>query len=184
MTFTKTSGPREPSPWVLRWAHLAPPGGTVLDLAAGDGRHGRIFLARGHHVTFVDKNTTPLADVAAQANASVIGADLEDGAPWPLAEKTFDVIVVTNYLYRPLFAPLIDSLKTDGVLLYETFAHGNEAFRRPRNPAHLLKTGELLAVVQGKLQVVAYEHGLINTPDGPAVKQRLCAHRGLSCHEI
>lgn len=165
----------EPSPWVVRWAHLVKPGGQVLDLAAGGGRHGRLFLARGHGVTFVDKNAEPLEDLKDQTGATRIAADLEDGSPWPLQGQTFDAIVVVNYLHRDLFDALIESLKPGGVLIYETFARGNEEFSRPRNPDHLLKAGELLDALHGKLQVVAYEHGLVKSGDIPGVKQRLCA---------
>ncbi len=175
MPFNEMPRPLTPSPWVVRWAHLAPPGGTVLDLAAGRGRHGRMFLQRGHSVTFVDRDTEPLKDLVDLPRATVLQADLEDGSSWPVKGKVFDLIVVTNYLYRPLFSPILDSLDTGGLLLYETFAHGNEAFGRPRNPKHLLKAGELLEVMQGKLQIVAYEHGATHTDEPPAIKQRICA---------
>lgn len=165
----------EPSPWVARWAHLVKPGARVLDLAAGSGRHGRLFLDLGCTVTFVDKTALPLADLSDHPGAHIVEADLEDGSPWPLAGQTFDALVVVNYLHRPLFPQLLDSLNPGGVFIYETFARGNEAYARPRNPDHLLKSGELLDSVAGKLQVVAYEHGLVKGADIPGVKQRLCA---------
>lgn len=169
----------EPSPWVTRWARLVKPDGRVLDLAAGGGRHGRLFLAQGCAVTFVDKNVQPLEDLKNQAGATVRESDLEDGGPWPFAGQAFDAIVVVNYLHRDLFNDLVDSLAPGGVLIYETFARGNEDFSRPRNPDHLLKSGELLDQVRGKLQVVAFEHGLVRTGDIPGVKQRLCAVKDL-----
>lgn len=82
---------------------------------------------------------------------------------------------MVNYLHRDLFENIISSLKPGGVLIYETFARGNEEFARPRNPDHLLKSGELLDAVAGRLQVVAFEHGLVQTTDIPGVKQRLVA---------
>ena len=173
----------QPSPWIERWAHLVKPHGGVLDLAAGGGRHGRLFLERGHPVTFVDRTIEPLQDLAAHQNADLIEADLEDGSPWPLGARRFDAIVVVNYLHRDLFAQLIASLNPGGVLMYETFARGNEDFTRPRNPDHLLKSGELLVAVQGQLQVVAYEHGLVTNADITGVKQRLCAVNDLSLSE-
>ena len=164
-----------PSPWVTRWAHLVRPEGRVLDLAAGSGRHGRLFLTQGHAVTFVDINIQPLADLHEQPRATLIEADLEDGSPWPLANRTYDAVIVVNYLHRTLFERLIDSLAPGGVLIYETFARGNEAYSSPRNPDHLLKSGELLELARGRLQIVAYEHGLAQAGDIPGVKQRLCA---------
>lgn len=164
---------KEPSGWIARFAPLAA-GGPVLDLAAGGGRHGRLFLRRGHPVTFADRDVTALADLAGDARATVTEIDLEDGRPWPFPPAAFAAIVVSNYLYRPHLEGLIASLAPGGVLLYETFARGNEAFGRPRNPDHLLRAGELLELARGRLQVVAYECGVVD--EAPAgVKQRLCA---------
>jgi len=173
----------EPSPWVERWAHLVKPGGRILDVAAGGGRQGRLFLDLGYAVTLVDKTVEPLKDLAAHAQADIVEANLEDGNAWPFAGQTFDALVVVNYLYRPLFASLLGSLKPGGVLIYETFARGNEEHARPRNPDHLLKSGELLERTAGKLQVVAYEHGLVEAADISGVKQRLCAVHDLGLSE-
>lgn len=160
-----------PSPWVLRFAALLPEGGTVLDVACGGGRHPRALLERGHAVTMVDKDTTYVADLADQAE--VLTADLEDGSPWPLAGRTFDGVVVTNYLYRPLFPHLCAAVAEGGVLIYETFARGNEQFGRPRNPSHLLEPGELLTAFPG-LQIVAYEAGIEGGQCGRKVVERIC----------
>jgi SAM-dependent methyltransferase len=160
-----------PSRWVARFAPLVRPGGTVLDVACGGGRHSRLFLERGHRVTGVDKD---VAQCLFAEGAELIAADLENGAPWPLPGRTFDGLVVTNYLWRPLFPALLDALAPGAVLIYETFAQGNEAFGRPRNPDHLLKRGELLDLTRG-LTVVAYEDG---TVEGVAVVQRICAVKG------
>jgi len=174
----------EPSPWVARFQPLVTAGGHILDVAAGGGRHARHFLSRGCSAVLVDRNIDALGDLAGDAHATVIEADLEDGAPpfdaaGPLHGMTFDGVVVVNYLYRPLVAALIDALKPGGVLIYETFARGNEAFARPRNPDHLLKSGELMEAVAGKLQIIAYEHGRVEVTDIPGVKQRICAVKDL-----
>ncbi len=168
------------SPWVARWANLFKPGSSILDLAAGGGRHGRMLLERGHTVTFLDRTIEPLCDLQSTAEAELIEADLEDGSPWPLNGRTFDGVIVVNYLHRPLFEKLLESLNPGGVFIYETFALGNEDYARPRNPDHLLKSGELLDLVSGKLQVVSYEHGLVTNADITGVKQRLCAVNDLA----
>jgi len=165
----------EASPWVLRWAHLVKSNATVLDLAAGGGRHGRLFLDLGCAVTLVDKSSTPLKDLVQHPQATVITADLEDGSPWPLEGQTFDAVIVVNYLHRPLFSHLLASLNPGGVLIYETFAVGNEAYSRPRNPDHLLKPNELIERTQGRLETIAFEQGLVTNADITGVKQRLCA---------
>lgn len=164
-----------PSPWVCRFAPLIRPGGSVLDLACGGGRHARYLLARGHGVTMLDREVAPVMDLAGDPMAEIIEADLEIGDPLPVAGRRFAAIVVVNYLYRPLVPTLIDLLDPDGVMIYETFARGNERFSRPRNPDHLLKSGELLSFVQGRLYVVAYEHGIVDAGVPPGVKQRICA---------
>lgn len=162
------------SPWVTRFASLVAPGAAVLDLACGGGRHGRVFLRTGHPVTLVDKDTSAVADLPAE----VITVDLEDGSPWPLSGRRFGGIVVTNYLYRPRLPALMENLANGGVLIYETFGSGNEAYGRPRNPDHLLKAGELLELARAHdLTVTAYEHGLVQRDSEKRVVQRICAVR-------
>ncbi|MFA7431959.1 MAG: class I SAM-dependent methyltransferase [Rhodospirillaceae bacterium] len=161
----------DPSAWVLRYAALVPPGGTALDVACGGGRHARALLERGHAVTLIDADTAYVADLTDRAE--VVTADLEDGSPWPMTGRTFGAVVVTNYLYRPLFPYLTAAVAEGGVLIYETFARGNEQFGRPRNPSHLLEPGELLTAFPG-LQVVAYEAGIEGGRCGRKVIERIC----------
>lgn len=169
----------EPAAWFQRFQPLIATGGTVLDVAAGGGRHVRYFADKGYTVTALDRNAAPLAGFQARPNVDVIEADLEDGTAWPLAGRKFDAVVVCNYLFRSLFDDLIGALAPGGVLLYETFARGNEVYNRPRNPDHLLKSGELLALVEDRLQVVAYAHGIVETGECPGVKQMICAVNNL-----
>jgi SAM-dependent methyltransferase len=164
-----------PARWITRFAPLVRPGAAILDLASGRGRHARWFLARGHPVTAVDRDVSGLEELRGQPQLELIDADLE-GGPWPLPGRRFGAVIVTNYLWRPLFPPILDSVDEGGVLLYDTFARGNEAYGRPSNPDFLLEAGELIDVVRGRLQIVAYEHGHIERPR-PAVRQRICAVR-------
>lgn len=173
----------EPSAWFARHLHLIKAGGTVLDVAAGGGRHARLFADKGHSVTVVDRNIEPLVPLRDSHNCEVIEADLEDGSAWPFAKRTFDAVLVCNYLYQPLFENLIASLAPNGILLYETFALGNEVYNRPRNPDHLLKSGELLDHVAGKLQVTGYQHGILQGDECPGVKQMICAVNNLQLSE-
>jgi SAM-dependent methyltransferase len=162
-----------PSPWIVQWAGLVPAGVPVLDVAAGGGRHTRFFADRGHTVTAIDRDVSALA---AQPTIEIVQADLEDGSPWPLPGRSFGAVVVTNYLHRPLFPALMDALTPGGVLLYETFMEGNERFGRPRQPEFLLKDGELLEWVRGRLSVTAYEARMISEPK-MAMVQRIAARR-------
>ncbi len=155
----------------------AVPAGPVLDLACGGGRHLRHFRALGHPVTGVDRDLAGVADLAGADGVELVAADLEAaGWPWPLGERRFAGVVVTNYLWRPLLPALVAAVAVGGWLIYETFAQGNERYGRPRNPDFLLRPGELLEAVAGRLAVVAYEHGVIERPQ-PAVVQRIAAAR-------
>lgn len=153
----------------MRWAHLIAPGGTVLDLACGSGRHLRWLAAEGFAVTGVDRDAEAVAPLGALAE--IVVADLENG-PWPLPGRRFDAVVVTNYLWRPLFPAILAALADDGVLLYETFADGHQHIGRPSRPDFLLQPGELLERAAG-LRIVAYEDGLLADP--PRRVQRLAA---------
>ena len=162
-----------PSTWLVRFAARVRPGGTVLDLAAGSGRHTRALRDLGYRVTAVDIDLPKLEDLRADPCVELVEADLEAGV-WPFQGRRFDGIVVTNYLHRPLLPRLSDSLARGGVLIYETFGVGHEAYGRPRNPAYLLREGELLDVYQHRLDVIAFEHVHEREPR-PAVIQRICA---------
>src|SRR5687767_6415947 len=158
-----------PSDWVVRWAPLIERG-PVLDVASGAGRHARLFAARGLEVVAVDREAQ-----ASTGQITFVKADLEGGKPWPLAGRRFGAIVVTNYLHRPLFPRLAESIDDNGVLIYETFMAGNERYGRPSNPDFLLRPGELLEAF-GALTVAAFEQGVVERPK-KAVVQRICALR-------
>lgn len=160
----------------MRFGPLIRAGAPALDLACGGGRHTRLLLERGHPVTALDVDVAGLQDLAGHPHLEIVQADLEDGSSWPLGGRRFGAVVVANYLWRPLFPAIIASVDQDGVLLYETFAAGNQAYGRPSRPEFLLPPGALVDAVRGRLQIVAYEHGYVDQPR-PAVKQRLCAIR-------
>ena len=167
-----------PSRWVRRFAPLIAPGGRVLDLACGSGRHSLFLAAEGFRVEAVDRDAAAIAALAPlEPRVSARVADIE-GGPWPYYGHVFDAVVVTNYLFRPLLPLIMNALDLNGVLIYETFMVGNERFGKPSNPAFLLRQGELLDVLRPKLNVVAFEQGEVELPR-PAVVQRICAVRGL-----
>jgi SAM-dependent methyltransferase len=164
-----------PSDWVVRFAPLIQAGGRVLDLACGSGRHARYLAAAGYAVDAVDRDAAALAGLAGISGIHARVADLE-GGHWPYPGARFAGIVVTNYLHRPLLPLLVAALRPGGVLIYETFAVGNERFGRPSNPAFLLRPGELLEMVRDGYEVLGYEHGE-TAGRRKAVVQRLCARR-------
>jgi len=164
-------GTENPSDWIVRFAHLVPPGGPVLDLACGRGRHARWFAQRGHPVLAVDRDADALATL--HGAAETLQADIENG-PWPLAGRDFAAVIVTNYLWRPLFPQIVQAVAPGGVLLHETFAQGNETVGKPSRPDFLLAPGELLRAYAG-LRVIAYEDGF--RPEPPRFIQRIAAVR-------
>lgn len=163
----------QPSDWVVQWSHLVPSAATVLDVACGSGRHMRWFAVRGHRVTGVDRAGEAIAVAAPFGNA--VQADIEAG-PWPFDGQAFGAVIVTHYLWRPRLADITAAVAPGGVLLYETFAAGNESVGKPSRPDFLLQPGELLSACAG-LRVVAYEDGFLG---GPArFVQRIAAVRPL-----
>lgn len=163
--------PQEPSSWILRFLPLAPAGGSALDVAAGAGRHSRLLLAHGLRVTAVDIDPDRQPDAPGLRK---LRADLERGDPWPLGRERFDLVLVTNYLHRPILPDIVAAVAPGGILLYETFALGNERFGRPSNPDFLLRPGELAATVAGRLEIIAVEE-LELGPPRPAVIQHIAA---------
>jgi len=167
----------EPSPWLRRCAPLIGDGAQVLDCACGSGRHARWLAARGLRVTAVDRDETAIRALAGTPGIQTLAADLE-GPDWPLAGRIFDAVIVTRYLFRPRFAALLDCIAPEGLLIYETFMDGQEAFGRPANPDFLLRPHELLQRMRNDFTVTAFEQGFTASP-APAMLQRICALRSL-----
>ncbi len=166
------------SAWVKRFVPLIRRRGRVLDLAAGSGRHTRLLFEGGFAVCAVDRDISVLLPLSG-TGCEVRQIDLETGDAWPLGTG-YDGIVVTNYLHRPLLPAIAQALAAGGVLIYETFARGNERFGHPRNPDFLLRPGELLDAF-AMLTVIAFEQGEVSIPR-PAVIQRIAALAGpLGC---
>jgi len=165
-----------PSPWVMRHLDSLPVGGRVLDLACGGGRHARVLAAQGHPVLAVDRDAAALATLADCPGVRTLAVDLE-GGEWPLAGQLFAGVIVTNYLWRPRLPDVCALLACGGVLIYETFMVGNEAYGKPSNPDFLLRSQELRAVAAAAgLREIAFEEGYVARPK-PALRQAICAVR-------
>lgn len=164
-----------PSPWVIQHLPPARGGDAALDVACGSGRHLLLALERGYAVTGVDRDTVRASQVAVAGHKPfrLVTADLEDGSFWPLPGEKFAAVIVTNYLHRPVLPDVIAAVAPGGLLIYETFAQGNERYGRPSNPAFLLAEGELLRAVEGRLTPVAFEQATLSDP--ARVVQRICA---------
>jgi SAM-dependent methyltransferase len=166
------------SAWVRCWSHLVPSQGRVLDIACGSGRHLAWFVQQGHPVVGIDRDAAALAAIALPPErCQTIVADIE-GSSWPLNGQRFAGVVVTNYLWRALLPTVVESVDAGGVLIYETFADGQQSIGRPARPEFLLQTGELLRACSA-LRVVAFEDGFEPDAAGGAARfvQRIAAVR-------
>ncbi len=173
MSNSQRHGTQAPSPWVCRFAPLIAPGASVLDVACGHGRHMRWLADQGFRMTGVDRDAEAIASLHGLGDAVL--ADIESGA-WPLPGRRFGAVVVTHYLWRPLMPQVLSSVADGGVLIYETFAAGNETVGKPSRPDFLLQPGELLQwCAQPDWRVVAYEDGFLPEPE--RFVQRIAAVR-------
>ncbi|MFM9941987.1 MAG: class I SAM-dependent methyltransferase [Hyphomicrobiaceae bacterium] len=148
-------------------------GGDVLDVACGSGRHLRHGLSSGYRMIGIDRDLSRICARGAETGLELIAADLEDGSSWPLGNRRFAGVIVTNYLWRPLLPTILAAAAPHGVVIYETFAAGNERFGRPKNPDFLLRPGELIDIVRPALAIIAYEHVHLTGPD--RIVQRIAA---------
>ena len=166
---------RAPSPWVTRFTAELPATGRIIDIACGSGRHTRLLVPLGYQLTAVDRNLSGIQDLSNLDNVELLKYDLESDI-WPFQPESAAGIIVANYLHRPHFKLLCETLANNGLLIFETFAVGNEAFGRPRNPEFLLKPGELRDVFGGCMDILGYEEVEEKLPK-PAIKQRICARK-------
>ena len=169
-----------PSCWIMQQAEHWPNGSKILDFASGYGRHSgalsSAFPGR-FEILATDHNHAALKALAAQfPSVKTLHTDLENTNIWPFADHDFDVVLVTNYLFRPRLPDLFRLIRTGGFLAYETFADGNGIYGRPSNPNFLLNDGELPSCLPSDFKILDYFHGKVDQPK-PAIIQRLAAQR-------
>ncbi len=161
-------GIHAPSPWVTRFLGGVCDGGRILDVACGGGRNMRAALDAGFEVTGVDRDLSGVADLSGSVGVQLVEMDLESGVAAPLEARfgagSFDGVIVTNYLWRPILRDVVAMVRADGILIYETFALGNEKYGKPSNPDFLLKPGELIEAIRPDLTAISYEHVTLCDP--------------------
>ncbi len=151
---------------------------NLLDFASGNGRNSIPLSKKNIIVTAIDKDQEKLDKYASFKNINTICFDLETNEEWPLIREHYDVIIVVNYLYRPKINKLINLLKKDGFLFYETFSSGNEKYASPKNPNFLLKDRELLEIFGRELLPLSFYDGQSNNGK-IVIKQRAGFKKGV-----
>ncbi len=164
-----------PSAWIVKFAPLTKSQGHVLDLACGSGRHAKWLALQGYQVDALDRDPIATSSMQGIDGIRIQQIDLESTEP-PNFEHTYDGIIVSRYLHRPLLTTLTAILKPGGVLIYETFMRGNERYGKPSNPDFLLMPDELLNTYSPLLNVIDFEQGEVLEPK-PAMLQRICAKK-------
>ena len=134
--------------WLTDTRDLWPTRGRALDIACGRGRHALLIAQAGLDVHAIDRNHDAIAELRDEAHRQGLSIeaevrDLETDPPPSLGESLYDMIVVINYLHRPLMPAIRAALKPGGRIFYETFTTRQAERGKPRNPAFLLKDGEL-----------------------------------------
>lgn len=164
------TGPREfgpsplrgPSPWLVDNAGLLPRGGQVLDVACGRGRNALLLSSAGFDVHAIDRDPDAIHFVQSMAERLSLSltcevVDLETEPP-PDLPGPCDVVLVFNYLHRPLMPSLRAALAPGGRLFYETFTTQQAERGHPKNPAFLLSPGEL-TMLMAPLPIVRAREG-------------------------
>lgn len=149
------------STWVTYCTNIINKKSKILDVACGSGRHTKFLIQKGHFVTGIDINPKFQLKADYQKNNKIIKYDLENNV-WPFETNSFDCILVTNYLHRPLFPFFIKSLKQNGFIIYETFSLGNEKFGKPSNPQYLLDNNELFNLLKDEMRIISYQDGIVS----------------------
>ena len=171
----KIHGSSDPSDWIReKLQSIIHPVKSAIDIASGAGRHSLLLSELSSSVTAVDSNTE-LSSFFASTSVEFLCLDLEQDQ-WPLVGHTFDLVLVSNYLYRPNLPYILDLVGPNGFLIYETFGVGNELFGRPSNPNFLLRPNELKDSVGAGFHIMDEFFGEITDPQ-PAVRGRLFARR-------
>ena len=92
------------SKWVRRFYDQIPKNGLILDLAGGSGRHTRCLTQKGFKLFLLDNDIAKAKHLQDVENIVLMEYDLEDGSALPFPKSSFQGIVVTNYLYRPILS--------------------------------------------------------------------------------
>ncbi len=161
--------------------------GNILDIAAGRGRNALYLLAQGSQVEAIDRDTDALTALEAAAGTRhlsglttrVLDLETPPDRPPSLGQGCYDAVIVFFYLHRPLFPVIMEALKPNGILLYETFTIDNYfRHQHPRRWEFCLAQNELLRLTS-PLRVLHYDEGEHDGGhgSGPCYTARLVAQK-------
>jgi SAM-dependent methyltransferase len=146
-------GPSGPHRLVIEAANLLPPG-RALDLACGAGRNAQFLGERGWSVIGVDAS---VAALQVARGARTVLADLERHHV-PFRDELFDIVIIINFLHRPLFAEAVRVVKKGGVVAAAIRTTGH----------YSLPPGELRRLFDGCRIFVDRDGEIIAIKDGAA----------------
>ncbi|MCK5719995.1 MAG: methyltransferase domain-containing protein [Thiomargarita sp.] len=140
------------------YSHLLPTAGTALDFACGLGANALFLAQHGLNTYAWDYAATAIKHLQIQAKKQQLklNTEIRDIIAYPPAANSFDVIVVCHFLDRNTIAKLIQALKLNGLIFYQTFTQISINSSHPKNPDFLLKNNELLRLFSD-LQLVIYQ---------------------------
>ena len=156
----------EPAGVLSEYGHLLPVQGRALDLACGTGANALFLARRGLKTTAWDISAEAMAVLRTQAAANnlVLETRTCDVTDTVIPAQSFDVISVSYFLERNLFPTIINALKMNGLLFYQTWLRERCTEKGPRNEDFRLGANELLQLCGGLHIIIYREEGLTGDP--------------------
>ncbi len=149
---------------VLReYSYLLPTSGLALDLACGLGGTAKLLARLGllTHAWDISENAISHLQLSCKEQGIKIITEVRDIERKPPIANSFDVICVSYYLERHLVKNIIDALRPNGLLFYQTFINEKVSNNGPSNPSYRLQPNELLALFSPLHILVYQENGTV-----------------------
>lgn len=140
--------------------HLLPETGKALDFACGLAHNGVLLARLGLEVCAWDISQVAVDKINtfARQNALTLSATQKDLSTAEGVSERFDVIIISHYLDRQLFAVLPQWLNPGGLLFYQTFPRSaTPQYSGPSNPDFRLADQELIKALYPQLHIKVYQ---------------------------
>jgi len=159
--------PDTPIELITQYATLAT-GKQALDIACGMGRHSKYLASLGFEIDALDVSSLAIESLQ---NMPHIHAKEVDFDTYRLPKNHYDLIVCTFFLKRELFPQIIEALKPDGILIYETFVYHPDNEQVPSERSFLLEEGELENAFKEDLELIESREYWHHPTDGVKMKR-------------